>query len=367
MKRGFLHRAVLWVLLILVSSCGSSGDQSPPSAPSGVQAVAVAPDSVRLTWTESRDDLFMMGYRVYRDGSRIGTTPLTTYTDTGLSPGSTYGYRVSAFDWVGNESEKSTTLFVATADGSAPTAPANLQGTAVSASRIDLAWTASTDNVGVAGYRVYRDGALIGTTASTSWSDTGLAEYTTYVYRIVAYDAGGNESAPSSPLTATTVDATAPSVPSNLQGAAASTSRIDLTWTASTDNAGVTGYRIYRNGTAVGTSASTAYSDTGLSEATGYSYTVAAYDAEGNVSAQCGSVAVSTAGCHGPFGSLEPPGHGGLRLADQPDLDGLDGQPRRGGLPGLPQRKPRRLACRDELFRHGACRGHELQLHGGSL
>jgi len=260
----------------------------------------VAPDSVRLTWTESRDDLFMMGYRVYRDGSRIGTTPLTTYNDTGLSPGSTYGYRVSAFDWVGNESEKSTTLFVATADGSAPTAPANLQGTAVSASRIDLAWTASTDNVGVAGYRVYRDGAVIGTTASTSWSDTGLAEYTTYVYRIVAYDAGGNESAPSSPLTATTVDATAPSVPSNLQGAAASTSRIDLTWTASTDNAGVTGYRIYRNGTAVGTSAATAYSDTGLSEATGYSYTVAAYDAEGNVSAQCGAVAVYTADATAP-------------------------------------------------------------------
>jgi len=300
MKKGFLHAAVLSALLVSFSGCGSSGDHYPPTVPSGVQAASVSSDSVQLDWTASQDDILMFGYRVYRDGSRVGSTPLTTYTDTGLSPGNTYGYRVSSYDWFGNESEKSTTLYVVTADGSAPTAPANLQGTAVSASRIDLAWTASTDNVGVTGYRIYRDGAAIGTTAGTSFSDTGLAEYTTYVYRVAAYDAGGNESTASSPLTATTVDATAPSVPSNLQGAAASTSRIDLTWTASTDNAGVTGYRIYRNGTAVGTSASTGYSDTGLSEATSYSYTVAATDAEGNESAQCGAVAVYTADATSP-------------------------------------------------------------------
>ena len=294
MKKGFFPVAVWWTLAISVCGCGSSGDHTPPTVPTGLQAAVVSSDSVQLNWTASRDDLFISGYRVYRNGTRVGSTPLTTYTDTGLSPGNTYGYRVSALDWIGNESEKSTTLFVATADESAPTAPANLQGTAVSASRIDLAWTASTDNVGVTGYRIYRDGAVIGTTAGTSYSDTGLAEYTTYVYRVAACDAGGNESAPSSPLTATTVDATAPSVPSNLQGAAASTSRIDLTWTASTDNVGVTGYRVYRNGSQVGTTASTSYSDAGLSEYTSYSYTVAAYDASGNVSSQCGAVAVST-------------------------------------------------------------------------
>ena len=242
----------------------------------------------------------MLGYRVYRDGSRVGSTPLTTYTDTGLSPGTSYGYRVSAFDWIGNESPKSTTLFVATTDGSAPSAPANLQGTAVSTSRIDLAWTASTDNVGVTGYRIYRNAAVVGTTAGTSFSDTGLSEYTTYTYLVAAYDAEGNESSQSSPLSATTVDGTPPSVPSNLQGTAASTSRIDLTWTASTDNAGVTGYRVYRNGSQIGTTAATGYSDTGLSEATSYSYQVAAYDDEGNLSSQCGAVAVYTADATAP-------------------------------------------------------------------
>ncbi len=242
----------------------------------------------------------MLGYRVYRDGSRVGSTPLTSYTDTGLTPGTSYGYRVSAFDWIGNESPKSTTLFVATADGSAPSAPANLQGTAVSASRIDLAWTASTDNVGVTGYRIYRNAAVIGTTTGTSFSDTGLSEYTAYTYRVAAFDAEGNESSQSSPLSATTVDATPPSVPSNLQGAAASTSRIDLTWSASTDNAGVTGYRVYRNGSLVASPAGTSYSDTGLAEATSYSYTVAACDDEGNTSAPCGAVAVYTADATAP-------------------------------------------------------------------
>ena len=292
--------AALLIVLSSLYGCGSSSDQYPPSVPTGVQAASVSSDSVQLNWTESQDDLVMLGYRVYRDGSRVGSTPLTSYTDTGLTPGTSYGYRVSAFDWIGNESAKSTTLFVATADGSAPSAPGSLQGTAVSTSRIDLAWTASTDNVGVSGYRIYRNGAVIGTTTGTSYSDTGLSEYTTYTYRVAAYDAEGNESSQSSPLSATTVDATPPSVPSNLQGTAASTSRIDLTWSASTDNAGVTGYRVYRNGSLVASPAGTSYNDTGLSEATSYSYRVAAYDDEGNESSQCGAVAVYTADATAP-------------------------------------------------------------------
>jgi len=139
MTKCIFYTVALWILAALLSGCGSSGDQYPPSVPTGVQAAGVSSDSVQLNWTESQDDLLMLGYRVYRDGSRVGSTPLTSYTDTGLTPGTSYGYRVSAFDWIGNESPKSTTLFVATADGSAPSAPANLQGTAVSTSRIDLA------------------------------------------------------------------------------------------------------------------------------------------------------------------------------------------------------------------------------------
>jgi hypothetical protein len=80
-------------------------------------------------------------------------------------------------------------------------------------------------------------------------------------------------------------DTQAPSVPTNVQATSPSSGSVTVTFTASTDNVGVTGYNIYRNGSIVGTTASTSYSDTGLADGT-YSYTVSAYDAAGNTSAQ---------------------------------------------------------------------------------
>jgi len=89
-------------------------------------------------------------------------------------------------------------------------------------------------------------------------------------------------------------DTTAPTTPINLSAIAISSSQINLSWTASTDNIGVTGYRIYRGGVQVGTSATNSYSDTGLFPSTTYSYTVAAYDAAGNVSSQSISANATT-------------------------------------------------------------------------
>jgi hypothetical protein len=74
-------------------------------------------------------------------------------------------------------------------------------------------------------------------------------------------------------------------VPTNLTSPSQTTSSANLSWTASTDNVGVTGYRVYRNGSSIGTTSSTSYSDTGLTSGVQYSYTVAAYDAAGNTSA----------------------------------------------------------------------------------
>jgi hypothetical protein len=96
-----------------------------------------------------------------------------------------------------------------TADTTAPTAPSNLSASAASSSQVNLSWTASTDNVGVASYNVYRstDNATFGAVASvsgTSHSDTGLAASTTYYYRVTADDAANNESATSNTASATT-------------------------------------------------------------------------------------------------------------------------------------------------------------------
>src|SRR5439155_10294752 len=89
-------------------------------------------------------------------------------------------------------------------DTAAPSVPANLSATAVSTSQINLSWTASTDNVGVSGYRVYRDGSQVAISAQTSFADTGLAASTTYAYAMTAFDAAGNASALSSSVSATT-------------------------------------------------------------------------------------------------------------------------------------------------------------------
>jgi chitodextrinase len=89
-------------------------------------------------------------------------------------------------------------------DITAPTVPASLSATAVSSTQINLSWTASTDNVGVTGYRVYRGGTQIATTTGTSYSNTGLTPSTTYSYTVAAYDAAGNISAQSAVARATT-------------------------------------------------------------------------------------------------------------------------------------------------------------------
>ena len=182
-------------------------------------------------------------------------------------------------------------------DTTAPTQPTNLSGTAVSSSRIDLGWSASTDNVAVTGYQIRRDGVLIDTVADTSYSDTGRAPSTSYDYTVSARDAAGNVSIASAIETVTTLaagDTEAPTTPTGLQGNAASTTEIDLSWNASTDNVGVTGYEIRRDGGLIDTVAGTSYSDTGLTANTNYSYTVAARDAAGNVSAESAAAAVST-------------------------------------------------------------------------
>ncbi|MEK7384492.1 MAG: LamG-like jellyroll fold domain-containing protein, partial [Elusimicrobiota bacterium] len=183
------------------------------------------------------------------------------------------------------------------ADTTAPSVPTGLSASAVSASQINLSWTASTDNVGVAGYRIFRGGTQIATTASTSYSNSGLSASTAYSYTVAAYDAAGNVSAQSVAVSARTPagsDTTAPGVPTGLTATAVSASRIDLRWNASTDNVGVAGYRIFRGTSPLSATTATAFSHTGLTASTTYTYTVSAYDAAGNSSAKSAAASART-------------------------------------------------------------------------
>ncbi|NDI35827.1 hypothetical protein EPK97_13910 [Chengkuizengella sediminis] len=172
-------------------------------------------------------------------------------------------------------------------DTQAPTIPGNLQSTSKTSNSVSLVWDASTDNVGVTGYTVnYGSGSM--NVTSTSTTINGLSADTTYTFTVTAKDAAGNESSSSNAITVTTdisdpTDEIAPSTPTNLQVTGQSTSSISLSWSASTDNVGVTGYTVsYGSGSmdVTGTSATIS----GLSANTSYTFTVTAKDAAGNVS-----------------------------------------------------------------------------------
>ena len=248
MKKHMLLAALLYWLVFTLAGCGGGGtDSIAPTTPTGVQATVSGENRIDLAWAPATDNASLAGYKVYRDGGHIGSSEVTAYSDTVVTQGVTYSYQVSAVDYVGNESEKSQDVTVNTGDTSAPTIPANLQATVVSSSEVRLTWTASTDDVGVSGYRIYRDGSLIATSTGLIYSDTGLSAATSYVYRVAAFDSAGNASSQTAALTVNTGDTTPPTVPAGVNATAVSSSRIDLSWTASTDNVAVASYRIYRN------------------------------------------------------------------------------------------------------------------------
>ncbi|WP_412761641.1 fibronectin type III domain-containing protein, partial [Paenibacillus chibensis] len=188
------------------------------------------------------------------------------------------------------------------ADQQAPTAPANLRSTAVTSSSIALAWDASTDNVGVTGYDVYQGSTVVGSVSGSTlaFTHTGLAADTTYSYTVKAKDAAGNVSAASSVLNVKTSvsgggsDTQAPTMPTNLTVTGVTTSSVSLSWTASTDNVGVTGYNVYQGTTQVMTVTGTTATVTGLAAGTAYTFKVAAKDAAGNVSPQSAAVSATT-------------------------------------------------------------------------
>ena len=118
-----------------------------------------------------------------------------------------------------------------------------------------------------------------------------------YTYAVAAVDAAGNSSGLSSPVAAGISgagDTTAPSIPSNLRLSTATSTSVTISWSASNDDTGVAGYRIFRDGAQVGTTSATTYTDVGLSASTGYAYTVAAFDGANNVSAQSSQLIAST-------------------------------------------------------------------------
>ncbi|OAB44421.1 lytic polysaccharide monooxygenase [Paenibacillus glacialis] len=230
-----------------------------------------------------------------------GVQPPFSYSDTCHVPARS-GYHVILAVW---EVADTTNAFYNVIDvnfsGSnpvdtqAPTAPSTLTAPFKTTNSVSLNWRASTDNVGVTGYRIFNGSSLVATVSGTTLSNTvtGLSANTAYTFSVKAIDAAGNVSAASNSISVTTdappaIDTQAPTAPGGLHIMGTPTaSSMQLMWNKSTDDVGVTAYRIY-NGTMLLTTVSsttTNYTVTGLSASTTYTFNVYALDAAGNQSA----------------------------------------------------------------------------------
>ncbi|GAA3708478.1 discoidin domain-containing protein [Streptomyces tremellae] len=182
----------------------------------------------------------------------------------------------------------------ATGDTRAPSAPTGLTLDRSASGQIELAWKPSTDDTGVTGYDIYRNNQLVSSVAGdvTSYTESQPASATvTYVVR--AKDAAGNVSGDSNSVTSAGAsgDTQAPTAPGNLAYTEPAPGQVRLTWQASSDDKGVTGYDVYRNGQLLGSVAGSATSYTDADAGSGtVTYVVRAKDAAGNVSGDSNSV-----------------------------------------------------------------------------
>ncbi|MFT5429371.1 MAG: chitodextrinase [Myxococcota bacterium] len=261
---------------------------APTWTPGTLEAVDIADDRLTLDWPAAIDNVSIARYRVFRDQVPIGETTGTTTSLVvdSLDSQVDYNFSVEAEDPSGRLSE-ALSLIVATTDEAAPSWPAgaHLLASKITPNTLMLGWTPATDNVGVATYVVYHDGAEVAVVSATSHLVVGLAAWTEYEFEVSASD-GANNATVGPSVTVRTADAQSPVWPTDaaLTVSNVSANGASLQWPAATDDVGVTNYRVLVDesvvfeGSAGGTTAVS-----GLLPWTNYSATVEAHDAAGNV------------------------------------------------------------------------------------
>lgn len=273
-------------------------DITPPTVPTGLNVTTSSVNSVSLAWNTATDNVGVSGYRIYRGGEYLGTSSGLSYQDNTVSVGNSYIYTVSAIDAAGNESARSSGVTANTNDTTPPTIPTGLKVNSVTDISVSLSWIASTDNVSVTGYRIYRLGVLHETVAGLTFTDNSVSTGITYIYTVSAIDESGNESAQSSGVSANIKDTVIfnddipPTTPTGFKITSATEDYVSLSWNVSTDNVGVAGYRIYREGSLIGTSSGLTHLDSTITAGRFYTYTVSAVDMVGNESEKTSILAI---------------------------------------------------------------------------
>ena len=363
----FLGSASRWIPALCLVAVGSVAWLLPGNGTSARAHDGIPPSPVRslsststqvsmtLGWQAATDNRKVTGYVVYANGRPVGIATNTRYTVGRLACARSYRVGVRAFDAAGNRSGTttivaSTKACTSTPAGRAhtythsstdtharpdadakpgarpapqrhepPTMPAGLAKQGGSVTTIVVAWQPASDDVGVTGYQVFRNGAFSGFT--TGRDDvhghrpcmrdhlpdrrTGLRRgREPLAARHIDDGHLGLRDAPSPPPPPA-ADTEDPTAPTTLAAAAGATS-VALTWHAATDNVGVTGYRVWQGSLLLGSPTSTNYPVSGLGCGTSYAFHVAAVDAAGNASAQA-SVTTSTTACPPPPPPPPPP------------------------------------------------------------
>ncbi|MFB6291432.1 MAG: fibronectin type III domain-containing protein [Candidatus Bipolaricaulia bacterium] len=247
------------------------------SAPTGLTSRVLSPKKIRLSWEDTSDN--EEGFRIYRNGKEVATVGpnITEFTDTGLADDTEYTYRVSSYN-EGGESPLSDSLAVRT-PVQVSESPGKLSSEVLSPTEIKITWVDNSDNED--GFRVYRNGKKIADLApnTTEYVDTGLAENSSYTYRVSSYNEAGESSFSTGLDVETPVGI--PSSPGKLRTTTVSPSRIKLAWEDNSNNE--KGFRIYRNGSRISTVGpnNTSFVHKGLQGGTRYCYEVVAYNSSG--------------------------------------------------------------------------------------
>jgi chitodextrinase len=290
------------VTLVTVGSGGGGGDTTPPTVAITAPTNGSTVSGVTTISTVASDNVAVAKVELLVDGAVKGmdtTAPYNfTWDSTSVANGS-HAIAAQAFDVAGNNSTATVAVAAsnATPDTTPPSLPAGLSAVATGSTAINLSWTASTDDVGVTGYDVYRNGAKVASVTAASYTDTGLITATAYSYIVLAKDAAGNVSVASNTAQATTsaLDASAPGKPGNPRASVTGTTQIALKWSASTDNVGVVTYELYRDGLMIGETPVPNYLDSGLAPGSSHTFQVFARDAAGNRSVASSTLSTRTA------------------------------------------------------------------------
>jgi hypothetical protein len=220
-------------------------DTTPPtvSLTSPAPGATVSGSSVNVSATANDNDV-VASVQFQLDGGNLGplytASPYATTLNTTTLANGNHTLSAIAKDASGNSSPPASitinvnNVTIPPPDTQAPTTPASLHSTGTTSSSITLAWNASSDTggSGLAGYKLYRNGALITQTTSLSYTDTGLTANTGYLYKISAIDNAGNESGQSLAVNVSTANVvTTPTITQNLTGG--QTLSGTVTWTAS--------------------------------------------------------------------------------------------------------------------------------------